>query len=213
MNRSRTIFMVATLCALGIFLGTSSTYAQTQGTLPPCCGGASSNFWDGLTPEQQKQVTSLRLDFLKKAAGLRAQIAQKRIELLELSTKDSPDEQAINNKQKEIWALQDSAVQDRRTMMTKMRELLTPEQKQKFGSFDTGMRGMGAGGCCGMRAGRGCGMGMGGGRGCGMGMGQGPGYGMGMRSGPGFGMGATPPCCPVNPGNTTGSLPTEQPNL
>ena len=78
-----------------------------------CCGGGGGMgpggaVWGDLTKEQQKQMESLRLDLLKKTEPLRAQMSQKRIEMMELASKDSPDEQAIEKKRQEIWALQDT---------------------------------------------------------------------------------------------------------
>ncbi|MCX5873268.1 MAG: hypothetical protein NTY51_08555, partial [Deltaproteobacteria bacterium] len=71
----------------------------------------------------------------------------------------------IQKKKEEIWALQDQMRNEGRTFGTKIRALLTPEQREKLGA------GMGGGrGCCGQ--GGGGGMGAGGGRGM-MGMGSG----------------------------------------
>ncbi len=116
-------------------------------------GGAA---WGDLTKEQQKQMESLRLDLLKKTEPLRAQMSQKRIEMMELTSKDNPDEQAIEKKRQEIWVLQDTMRNERRAMSTKLRSLLTPEQRQKLGAFGPG-------------AGMGCGCGFGGGQGMGRG--------------------------------------------
>jgi Spy/CpxP family protein refolding chaperone len=105
----------------------------------------------------------MRTEFMKKQEAVRSQMAQKRIELLELASKDKPDEQAIEKKRQEMWALQDQARDERRAMGTKFRALLTPEQRQKLGPVGMGMGfGRGAGGCgfgagCGGGAGRGCG--------------------------------------------------------
>jgi len=118
--------------------------------------GPGGAVWGDLTKEQQKQVESLRLDVLKKTEPLRSQISQKRIEMMELSSKDNPDEQAIEKKRQEIWALQDAMRNERRAMSTKFRSLLTPEQRQKLGAFGPG-------------AGMGCGAGFGGGQGMGKG--------------------------------------------
>ena len=118
--------------------------------------GPGGAVWGDLTKEQQKQVESLRLDLLKKTEPLRAQMSQKRIEMMELTSKDNPDEQAIEKKRQEIWALQDSMRNERRAMSTKFRSLLTPEQRQKLGAL-----GPGAGMGCGGRFGAGQGMGRG----------------------------------------------------
>jgi Spy/CpxP family protein refolding chaperone len=148
-----------------ILVAASVAYSQAQG-MGSCCGaGNGPAVWGDLSPEQQKQMTSLRTEFLKKLEGLRSEIAQKRIEMMELASKDKPDEQAIDKKRQEIWALSDSMRNDRRTMGSKIRGLLTPEQKQKLGPFGPGMGGMGGG----MGSGGGCpmGRGFGGGKGCG----------------------------------------------
>jgi len=120
------------------------------------CMGPGGPVWGDLTKEQQKQEESLRLDLLKKTEPLRAQKSQKRIEMMELASKDNPDEQAIEKKRHEIWALQDSMRNERRAMSTKLRSLLNPEQRQKLGAFGRG-------------AGMGCGDGFGGGQGMGRG--------------------------------------------
>lgn len=108
--------------------------------------GPSGAMLGDLTKEQQKQVESLRLDLLKKTEPLRTQMSQKRIEMMELASKDNPDEQAIEKKRQEIWALQDTMRNERRAMSAKFRSLLTPEQRQKLGAFGPGA-GMGRGAC------------------------------------------------------------------
>ncbi len=150
------------VASLIILAAASVVYAQSQG-LAACYGGGGRGaaLWGELSPEQQKQMTALRTESLKKLEGIRSEIAQKRIEMLELASKDKPDDQAIDKKRQEIWALQDSMRNDRRAMSSKFRNLLTPEQKQKLGPFGPGMGGMGLGGSCPM------GQGFGGGKGCG----------------------------------------------
>lgn len=123
-----------------------------------CCAGAGGGgpaILDQLSPEQKQQVLSLRTEFMKKQEAVRSEMAQKRIELMELAAKDKADEQAIEKKRQEIWALQDTMRNERRAMSTKFRSLLTPEQRQKFGSLGMGFGGgLGQGGGCG---GGGCG--------------------------------------------------------
>jgi Spy/CpxP family protein refolding chaperone len=134
-----------------------------------CCAGAGGPaILDELSPEQKQQVLSLRTEFMKKQEAVRSEMAQKRIELMELASKDKADEQAIEKKRQEMWALQDTMRNERRAMSTKFRSLLTPEQRQKFGSFGMGFgSGFGQGGGCGGGAGFGGPGGGGGGRGCG----------------------------------------------
>ncbi len=154
MKSTKVTIPVALLIALFLVVTAYAGPGRGAGGMGP--GGA---VWGDLTKEQQKQLESLRLDLLKKTEPLRAQMSQKRIEMMELASKDNPDEQAIEKKRQEIWALQDTMRNERRAMSSQFRSLLTPEQRQKLGAFGPGA-GMGCGGGFGM------GQGMGGGRGC-----------------------------------------------
>jgi len=126
--------------------------------------GRGAAFWGDLSKEQQDKMSSLRLDFLKKQEALREQMAKKRIELMELASKDKADDTAIEKKREEIWKLQDQMRNERRAMSTQLRSVLTPEQRAKFGGFGPGAGcpmgmgpgfggGRGFGGCCGGRGG------------------------------------------------------------
>lgn len=143
--------MVA-LASLGILLMVSSVYAG------PCgMGMGMGGFGHGgkgmakwiealnLTPDQQKQIGALRIEFMKKQEDLRSQIAKKRIEIMEMASGGKIDEEALLKKKKEIWSLTDAARNERRAMGTKFRGLLTAEQREKIGPFGPGM-GMGMGG-------------------------------------------------------------------
>jgi Spy/CpxP family protein refolding chaperone len=146
-----------------VLLVASAASAQQMG----CCFGGTGKgaaIWGDLTSEQQKQVSALRNEFFKKQETLRSDMAKKRIEMMEMASKENPDEQAIDKKKQEIWALQDSMRNERRAMSTKFRALLTPEQKQKMGPGGLGFGGMNLGGGRGFGGG---GCGFGGGRGCG----------------------------------------------
>ena len=158
-------FTRATVLAVSmmVLLVASAASAQQMG----CCSGGTGTgaaVWGDLTPEQQKQVSALRTEFLKKQETLRSDMAKKRIEMMETASKENPDEQAIDKKKQEIWALQDSMRNERRAMSTKFRALLTPEQKQKLGPGGPGFGGMNLGAGSGFGNG---GCGFGGGRGCG----------------------------------------------
>jgi Spy/CpxP family protein refolding chaperone len=153
--------MLIAVASLVILAAASMAYAQSRGLAACCGGGGGAAMWGELTPEQQKQMASLQTEFLKKIEAIRSQVAQKRIEMLDLASKDKPDDQAIEKKRQEIWTLQDSMRNDRRAMSSKIRGLLTPEQKQKLGPLGPGMGGMGLQGSCPM------GQGFGGGKGCG----------------------------------------------
>jgi Spy/CpxP family protein refolding chaperone len=140
--------MIAAAVLLGLLL-TSTVYAGG------CCSGMAAGqpgFVPGdLSKEQQKQVADLRTEFLKKQEQLRSELGNKRIDLMELAQKDSPDEQSIEKKRQEIWSLQDAMRNEARTFDTKFRAILTPEQRQKLGPGT----GMGSGGCAGPRVGSG----------------------------------------------------------
>lgn len=125
-----------------------------------CCSAAAIG---DLTPDQQKQMNELKVESLKKTEQIRADMIKKRIEMMELTSKEKPDDSAIEKKRQEMWALQDLMRNENRELGSKIRALLTPEQKAKYGQA-----GFGPG--CGMGAGRGCGMGAGS---CGRGAGRG----------------------------------------
>jgi len=91
------------LVSVAILLAASAAaYAGPWGG--SCCPGGlgggpwaakGSGVWNELTKEQQKEITSLRTELLKKMESLRSDAAKKRIEMLELAAKDTPDETAI----------------------------------------------------------------------------------------------------------------------
>jgi len=146
------------LVSVAILLAASAAaYAGPWGG--SCCPGGlgggpwaakGSGVWNELTKEQQKEITSLRTELLKKMESLRSDAAKKRIEMLELAAKDTPDETAIQKVREQIWALKDTMRNERRAMRTKIRSLLTPEQKKKLGPFGFGAcPGGGRGGFCG----------------------------------------------------------------
>lgn len=112
-----------------------------------------------LTPEQKDQMNVMRTEFLKKQEALRSEKAQKRIEMLELATKKPLDEGALQKKREEIWAIQDKMRAEGRTMGTKFRSILTPEQKEKLGPAGFGSGGCGAKGFGGRNAAKGGGLG------------------------------------------------------
>ncbi|MFH1117658.1 MAG: Spy/CpxP family protein refolding chaperone [Pseudomonadota bacterium] len=118
---------------------------------PGCCGmgfgpGASlRGMWNELSADQQKQAEALRLEFFKKVESFRADLGKKRIEIMELASKDSVDEEALQKKREEIWAVKDAMRNERRAMGTKMRSLLTPEQRKKVGPLGRFLPGDGDG--------------------------------------------------------------------
>ncbi|MBI5248108.1 MAG: periplasmic heavy metal sensor, partial [Desulfomonile tiedjei] len=101
----KTRLSVAAL-SLVLLLALSGTALAARGG---CCGGGDGPaIMNELTPEQKQQVSSLRLEFMKKQEAARSEMAKKRIELMELASKDKADEQVIEKKRQEMWALQDN---------------------------------------------------------------------------------------------------------
>ena len=139
--KSAKVFGLLTLL-LTVALGTT-TYAQG------CWGGGGG--WSrgrgaaapALTAEQQKQVDSIRLNFVKKTEGLRSEMRKRRIELMELQAKKSPDEKAIDQVRQEIWGLQDKMIKERRAMSRELDAVLPPGQRRGLGGFGPGYCGLG----------------------------------------------------------------------
>ncbi|MDQ7784071.1 MAG: Spy/CpxP family protein refolding chaperone [Desulfomonilaceae bacterium] len=145
--------VIATAVSLMVLVAAYAAYPGPRGWgAGPGAAGVQRGVWNDLSEEQQKQAESLRLEFFKKMETLRGELGKKRVEMMELAAKDAPDEEAIQKKREEIWALRDTMRQERRELGTKMRSLLTPEQRKKigpygFGAFPRGGYGPG-GGCC-----------------------------------------------------------------
>ncbi len=170
--------MMVPLASLIIVLLTVTAYAEP---FPACCA-QGTGLLGSLSKDQVKQARDMQIEGLKKMEPLTAELSKKRLEIMELTAKDKYDDQAVQKKREELWAVQDKIRAERRALGTKIRGLLTDEQKKSISSFDSGVGGD-------LRGGPGCGMGRGGfGRGkggCGM-----SGGGCGMMGGlGGFPMG------------------------
>jgi Spy/CpxP family protein refolding chaperone len=154
-----TTLLLASVLYAGQGMGSGGDMGPGYGT-GRCCGP-----WADLSKDQEKQFAEFRLEFMKKQAAIESEMIKKRVELTELNAQEKPDEQAIQKKRQEIWALQDNLRYEHRAMSDKFRSILTPEQRAKIGP-------MGPGAGCGMGGGRrGCGM-MGFGRGSDAGIGR-----------------------------------------
>ncbi len=141
------VTMVA-MVSLTALLAVTAAYAGPCGMCPYGGGGQGKGqgIWSTLTPEQQQQAKALRLETMKKVQPLMAEMGKKRVEMAELTSKPNADEQAVQKKREEIWAIQDAMRNERRTISTKFRALLTPEQKEKIGPMGFGGGGCGMGG-------------------------------------------------------------------
>ncbi len=185
--------------ALGVSLmfATSATYAQCQhqkqaeqqqgqqqvtpnNTKPGCCGIKD------LTPDQEKQMKSLKQKMVKEVLPLKNQVAEKKAHLNTISTGDNVDMTAVNKTIDELYALKAEIAKKQNQFKQDVRKLLNDEQKVMFdmhqGKGNKWGKGKGCGHnsgngpSCGQGAGKGCGTGQNnGGAGCGMGQGQGKG--------------------------------------
>ena len=178
--RANCFIVVAAITALTLTAGFA--FAGPGG----CCGGwgpgAGKGYGVGprtdlpdLSPDQRKQARDLETAFLKKTDAVRNELRKKRYEMRDLASAEKYDSAAVQKKREEIWALTDKLRNERRAYASKMDNILTPEQRQKFGPGAAG----GFGGCNG--PGRGYGKWRGGPGACpGGGRGFGPGNGCGF---------------------------------
>ncbi len=141
MRVSRILVVVA---GFAILFTASLASAGPWGAGPGWGMGPRGMMWSNLTPDQQRQVTSIRLDFLKKQEALRGEIGRKKIEFAKLANSPNTDERLMEKKRQEIWALQDKMRNEGRAMGTKIWALLTPDQKKQVGPYSSNM-GMGFG--------------------------------------------------------------------
>ena len=162
--------------ALGLIAAMSLLVASSVFAAGPCDGcpgfgggkgmgfGAGLAQIDNLTKDQQDKINTEKTDFLKKTEVVRSQKALKRIELMDFAAKNPQDEATIQKKKEDLWALQDQMRNEGRAFGTKIRSLVTPEQREKLGvaGFGRGFCGQGGpGGMGGCRQGTGGGMGFG----------------------------------------------------
>ena len=169
--RVRTLIVASAVVALMMTAGFA--YAGPGG----CCGGwgpgAGKGFGYGpkanlpeLSSDQRKQMLDLETEYLKKTDGIRSDLRKKQFELRELASKDKYDAAAFQKKREEIWKLTDKLRNERRAYSKKLDGILTPEQRQAYGSvgcvgggcygpgrgfgrWGGGCQGFGPGGCAG----------------------------------------------------------------
>ncbi|UCH09337.1 MAG: Spy/CpxP family protein refolding chaperone [Fidelibacterota bacterium] len=97
--------------------------------------GARHKAWDkdlDLTKEQQEKITDLRTDFQKEAIDMRADMQKLRLELQEQMRTDKPNRKAIEATVDKITAQQNAIMKARVNTHLGVREVLTPEQREKF---------------------------------------------------------------------------------
>ena len=159
--------VVALGLAAVVVLGVSYVYAQGPGYGRM---GWGYEKWPSLTPEQKTKFQELRQKFNDETAQLRGAMVTNRLELQSLWSDPKADAKAIQEKEKEMRALQDQMRDTAIQLRLEARKILTPEQRAQIGP-GSGM-GPGFGGRRMMGYGPGA-----------CGYGRGPGYGMG----PGYG--------------------------
>jgi Spy/CpxP family protein refolding chaperone len=122
-----------TILALGIFVMVGSALAQTnQPQAPSAPGWRHSKAGNALklTDEQKKDVQKIKFDLMQKQIDLRAKIAHARLDYGQLTSADSPDEDAIAAKIDEISKLQ---VQLKKNLLDgwfAVNKILTPDQQK-----------------------------------------------------------------------------------
>ena len=136
-NPKRVLSIIAAFALFGV-----TTLASAQAWGGCACAGSSSDIgykhgaWlsklNNFTKEQKGHFDRLHTEFMKKFEALRAQKAQKTIELAELATKSPQDEAAIQKEKEEIWGIQDRMINENRAFRTKVRAILTPEQREQL---------------------------------------------------------------------------------
>ena len=164
------VFVVTLLAASGLAM--AQGWGRGAGMGPgygPCATGYGPGGWAAalnLSPEQNQKMQALRESHFKETIPLRNEIMSKRLELRTLWAQTNPDQEKILAKQKEINALTAQFQEKATKHRLEMRQVLTPEQQAKIGTFPGGPGGFG------------------------------PGYGMRGKFGPGRGMGWGAGYCP-----------------
>ncbi len=100
-----------------------------------------------LTDEQQKKVTTMRLEHQKKMLPMRNELNEKKARMRTLSTAESADMKAINSLIDEMGVIKTKMAKERAANRQEMRKLLTDEQRVMFDSHagKKGMNGRGKG--------------------------------------------------------------------
>ncbi len=91
-----------------------------------------------LTDEQVQRVRDVVLEGGKRVIKDRADLRVSGLELRELLAKAEVDKSAVDEKVKQIGQLRQKLLQDRIDTHLKIREILTPEQREKAGSLFMG---------------------------------------------------------------------------
>ena len=86
----------------------------------------------GLTKDQVKKISDLKLSYEKEIDPVRSQLLDKRKQIFDLWSAEKPDEEAIKNTDKDVLNLI-SAISDKETeYWIKVLQILIPEQRKKM---------------------------------------------------------------------------------
>lgn len=114
---------------LFIFLSPLCLYAQDE----PANDGRGEKFREGgLTPQQRDSLRVIRRKFEEKRGDILFSMKEKKLELIKLIRESKPDKKKIEKKLAEITALEGARQQLLLDEFFEVREVLTPEQGQRF---------------------------------------------------------------------------------
>ena len=143
--------LVISVVAAVMLFGAALVFAQGPGFGRGGCAGGPGPMWSTLTDDQKTKFQELRTKFWNEMAPIREKMWSMRQEARKLWTDSKADSQTILAKQKEMRDLRDQMADKMAQMKLEMRDLLTPDQLEKFAQLGPGAEGFGGGG----RGGRG----------------------------------------------------------
>lgn len=136
-NKIKTIAVVVIIAITSIFANYSvaqSCKQQGAGTevMSKCPATNEFSFIKDLTPEQNKQIAALRLNFTKESLNIKNLIAEKKAHIITLTTGDNIDMTAVNKTVDELFALKAELTKKHIGYEQEVRKLLNADQKVIF---------------------------------------------------------------------------------
>jgi Spy/CpxP family protein refolding chaperone len=140
MKKTKINFIIMLAFLLASF---TSNYAIAQGQCQQhgkegtqgegmCKGDKDMAFITDLTADQQKQISALKLNFIKERITIQNLIEEKQAHLKTISTGDNVDMVAVNKTIDELFALKADLQKKHMTFQQDVRKLLTADQKVIF---------------------------------------------------------------------------------
>ncbi len=127
---------ILTLLALiGLLSAGSSLYGQTAQQPPPAPETQQAGLGGdpirqlNLTPEQRKQIRSIRENNKVERAAINGRVRDANLALEEALNSDSPDESLVEQRVRDVAAAQAAAMRMRILTEVRIRRVLTPEQR------------------------------------------------------------------------------------